>query len=50
MTGLIGCNSTNHVDFNEINSKNLVKIVDITGRVTEEKKTLCFFIYMRMEQ
>ena len=47
MTGLIGCNSTNHVDFNVVNSKTLVRIVDITGRLTEEKKnTLLFYLYM----
>ena len=45
-TGLIGCSSTNHIDFNVVNSKALVRIVDMTGKVTEEKKnTLLFYLY-----
>ena len=46
MTGLIGCNSINHVDLNVLNSKSLLRIIDMTGKETEEKKnTLLFYLY-----
>tara|TARA_B100001758_G_C18335230_1_gene571182 strand:- start:83 stop:1120 length:1038 start_codon:yes stop_codon:yes gene_type:complete len=46
MTGLIGCNSTNHVGLNVLNSKSLIRIIDITGTETEEKKnTLLFYLF-----
>ena len=32
MNGLIGCNSTNQIDFNIVKSQNLIRIVDILGR------------------
>ena len=32
MNGLIGCNSTNQIDFNIVKSHNLIRIVDMFGR------------------
>ena len=46
MTGLIGCNSTNQVDFDIVNSKNLVRIVDILGKEpSRHTNQLLFHIY-----
>ena len=46
MNGLIGCNSTNLIDFDKVNSKSLNRIVDLLGR---ESKNLnykpLFYIY-----
>ena len=46
MNGLIGCNSTNHFNINVLNSKILVRIVDVLGRDAMQNigKTL-FYIY-----
>ena len=46
MTGLIGCNSTNQIDFDIVNSKSLIRIVDLLGRESKDfnSKPL-FYIY-----
>ena len=46
MDGLIGCNSTNLIDFNILNSKNLIKVVDLLGRESKDLKAQpMFYIY-----
>ena len=46
MTGLICCNSTNQIDFNIVNSKNLIRIVDLLGRESKDSKSQpLFYIY-----
>lgn len=46
MTGLIGCNTTNQIDFNIVNSKNIIRIVDILGKeITLQNNQLFFQIY-----
>ena len=46
MNGLIGCNSTNQIDFDITNSKSLIRIVDILGKETFLKKNqINIFIY-----
>ena len=43
MTGLIFCNSTNQIDFDIINSKSLIRIVDILGKETTPHTNQLFF-------
>ena len=43
ITGLIGCNSTNQIDFDIVNSKSLIKIVDILGKETKPYTNQLFF-------
>jgi len=46
MTGLIGCNSTNQIDFDIVNSKSLIRIVDLLGRESKDSKSQpLFYIY-----
>ena len=45
MDGLIGCNSTNLADVQTLNSKILIKIVDIFGRKSNRFKNQ-FLIYI----
>ena len=46
MTGLIGCNSTNQIDFDIVNSKSLIRIVDLLGRESKDSKSEpLFYIY-----
>ena len=46
MNGLIGCNSTNNSDFQILNSKNLIGIVDILGKKTNQNSNeFLFYIY-----
>ena len=46
MMGLIGCNSTNHFNIDIVNSKSLIRIVDLLGRESKDfnSKPL-FYIY-----
>ncbi|OUV71595.1 MAG: hypothetical protein CBC83_07705 [Flavobacteriales bacterium TMED123] len=46
MMGLIGCNSTNHSNIDIVNSKSLIRIVDLLGRESKDfnSKSL-FYIY-----
>ena len=46
MNGLIACNSTNQIDFDSVNSKNLIRVVDFLGRESKDVngKPL-FYIY-----
>jgi len=46
MNGLIGCNSTNYSDFQILNSKNLIRIVDVLGKKTKQNSNeLLFYMY-----
>lgn len=46
MTGLIGCNSSNILNIEAVNSKTLVKIVDLLGKETQQKSNqLLLYIY-----
>ena len=36
MTGLIGCNSTNQINFDSVNSKSLIRLVDLLGRESKD--------------
>ena len=46
MDGLIGCNSTSHTDLQISNSKNLIRVVDILGKETENHSNqVIFYIY-----
>ena len=46
MDGLIGCNSTSYSDIQNSNSKNLVRVVDILGKVTENRNNqVIFYIF-----
>ena len=46
MNGLIGCNSTNNSDFQILNSKNLIRIVDILGKKTNQNSNeFLFYMY-----
>ena len=46
MNGLIACNSTNQIDFDSVNSKSLIRVVDLLGRESKDfnSKPL-FYIY-----
>ena len=46
MTGLIGCNSTHQIDLDIVNSKSLIRIVDLLGRESKDSKSQpLFYIY-----
>ena len=46
MDGLIGCNSTAYADLEILNSKNLVRVLDILGKETENHRNqVVFYIY-----
>jgi polyhydroxybutyrate depolymerase len=46
MSGLIGCSSTNQIDFNIVNSKSPIRIVDIFGKESKlHTNQLLFYIY-----
>ena len=46
VNGLIACNSTNQIDFDSVNSKSLIRVVDLLGRESKDfnSKPL-FYIY-----
>ena len=46
INGLIACNSTNQIDFDSVNSKSLIRVVDLLGRESKDfnSKPL-FYIY-----
>ena len=46
MNGLIACNSTNQIDFDSVNSKNLIRVVDFLGRESKDVNSKpLFYIY-----
>ena len=46
MSGLIDCNSTDLLDFDIVNSKRLIKVVDLIGRDSKVLKAKPLFLYL----
>ena len=46
MNGLIDCNTTSIIDFNNVNTKNLIRIVDLLGKETKRiRNNILLYIY-----